>query len=114
MGDDRSKEACSCSCVSTRAIAWLIIHGSTDSMSISSSARKPKQVGTTAMGEHTAAAPITLSERSSNGLPLLRIFVGYLWFQQLFWKLPPPFAGFYAYLPRDSHHPILPAFPPPL
>ncbi len=53
-------------------------------MSISSSARKPKQVGTTAMGEHTAAAPITLSERSSNGLALLRIFVGYLWFQQLF------------------------------
>jgi uncharacterized membrane protein YphA (DoxX/SURF4 family) len=78
-------------------------------MSISSSARKPKQVGTTAAGERTAA-PITLSERSSNGLALLRIFVGYLWFQQLFWKLPPTFAGLYAYVVRESQHAILPGY----
>ena len=78
-------------------------------MSISSSARKPKQVGTTATGERTAA-PITLSERSSNGLALLRIFVGYLWFQQLFWKLPPTFAGLYGYVVRESQHAILPGY----
>jgi len=45
-----------------------------------------------------------LSERSSTGLALLRIFVGYLWFQQLFWKLPPIFAGLYGYVVRESQH----------
>jgi len=79
-------------------------------MSISSSARKTKQVGTTAAGERTAAAPITLSERSSNGLALLRILVGYLWFQQLFWKLPPTFAGLYGYVVRESQHAIIPGY----
>jgi uncharacterized membrane protein YphA (DoxX/SURF4 family) len=79
-------------------------------MSISSSARKTKQVGTTAAGERTAAAPITLSERSSNGLALLRILVGYLWFQQLFWKLPPTFAGLYSYVVRESQHAIIPGY----
>jgi len=33
------------------------------------------------------APPITLSERSGIGLSLLRFFVGYLWFQQLFRRL---------------------------
>jgi hypothetical protein len=53
-------------------------------MHISSSARKPKRVGAIASGEGAVAPPITLSERSSTGLALLRILVGYLWFQQLF------------------------------
>ena len=53
-------------------------------MSISSSAPKPKRVAATAAGEGAVAPPITLSERSSTALALLRIFVGYLWFQQLF------------------------------
>jgi uncharacterized membrane protein YphA (DoxX/SURF4 family) len=66
-------------------------------MSISSSAREPKRVAATTAGEGAVASPITLSERSSTGLALLRIFVGYLWFQQLFWKLPPTFAGLYGY-----------------
>jgi uncharacterized membrane protein YphA (DoxX/SURF4 family) len=79
-------------------------------MSISSSAHKQKRVTTTTAGERTAAVPITLSERSSNGLALLRILVGYLWFQQLFWKLPPTFAGLYGYIVRESQHTILPGY----
>jgi hypothetical protein len=65
-------------------------------MSISSSARKPKQVGGITPEQRAVAPPTTLSERSSTGLALLRLFVGYLWFQQLFWKLPPTFAGLYG------------------
>ncbi len=79
-------------------------------MHISSSARKPKRVGATASGEGAVAPPITLSDRSATGLALLRIFVGYLWFQQLFWKLPPTFAGLYGYVVRESQHAILPGY----
>ncbi len=67
-------------------------------MSLSSSAHKLKRLATTASEESAVAPPITLSERSSIGLALLRILVGYLWFQQLFWKLPPTFAGLYGYV----------------
>ena len=79
-------------------------------MRISSSARKPKRVAATASEELAVAPPITLSERSSTGLALLRIFVGYLWFQQLSWKLPPTFAGLYGYVVRESQHAILPGY----
>src|SRR6266446_5516506 len=79
-------------------------------MSISSSARKPKGAAATSAGEGAVAPPITLSERSSTGLALLRILVGYLWFQQLFWKLPPTFAGLYGYVVRESQHAILPGY----
>jgi uncharacterized membrane protein YphA (DoxX/SURF4 family) len=79
-------------------------------MSSSSSAREPKRVAATTAGEGAVAPPITLSERSSTGLALLRIFVGYLWFQQLFWKLPPTFAGLYGYVVRESQHAILPGY----
>jgi hypothetical protein len=79
-------------------------------MSISSSAHKQKRVATTASEESAVAPPITLSERSSNGLALLRILVGYLWFQQLFWKLPPTFAGLYGYVVRESQHAIIPGY----
>ena len=79
-------------------------------MSISSSAHKPKGAAATASQEGAVIAPITLSERSSTGLALLRILVGYLWFQQLFWKLPPTFAGLYGYVVRESQHAILPGY----
>ncbi len=79
-------------------------------MRISSLARKPKRVAATASDEIAVAPPITLSERSSTGLALLRIFVGYLWFQQLFWKMPPTFAGLYGYVVRESQHAILPGY----
>src|SRR5438876_10706680 len=55
-------------------------------------------------------APITLSERSLLVLALIRIFVGYLWFQQLFWKLPPDFRGLYGYIVSESQHTIIPGY----
>jgi uncharacterized membrane protein YphA (DoxX/SURF4 family) len=79
-------------------------------MSISSSAHEQKRVAATVSQESAVAAPITLSERSSTGLALLRILVGYLWFQQLFWKLPPTFAGLYGYVVRESQHTIIPGY----
>ena len=79
-------------------------------MSISSSAHEPKRVAATTSEEGAIAPPITLSERSSTGLALLRRLVGYLWFQQLFWKLPPTFAGLYGNVVRESQHTILPGY----
>ena len=80
-------------------------------MSISSSAGDRKRVAVTGTRESsTTNTPITLSERSITGLALIRIFVGYLWFQQLFWKLPPTFAGLYVYIVRESQHTIIPGY----
>ena len=54
--------------------------------------------------------PITLSERSLLVLALVRIFVGYLWFQQLFWKLPPDFAGLHRYVVREGLYTFVPGY----
>ncbi len=80
-------------------------------MSLSSSASDRKRVAVTGAKESsTTSTPITLSERSITGLALIRIFVGYLWFQQLFWKLPPDFRGLYPYIIRESQHTIIPGY----
>src|SRR5437764_4516959 len=79
-------------------------------MSISSSAGDRKRVAVTGARESSTTTPITLSERSITGLALIRIFVGYLWFQQLFWKMPPTFAGLYVYIVRESQHTIIPGY----
>ena len=80
-------------------------------MSISSSAGDRKRIAVTRAKEASATAiPVTLSERSMTGMALIRIFVGYLWFQQLFWKMPPTFAGLYRYIVRESQHTILPGY----
>ena len=81
-------------------------------MSISSSAGDRKRVAVTGTKESstTTSTPITLSERSITGLALIRIFVGYLWFQQLFWKMPPDFRGLYPYIIRESQHTIIPGY----
>jgi thiosulfate dehydrogenase [quinone] large subunit len=79
-------------------------------MSISSSANDRNSVAVTRAKESSSSIPITLSERSMTGLALIRIFVGYLWFQQLFWKMPPDFAGLYAYIIRESQHTIIPGY----
>jgi hypothetical protein len=80
-------------------------------MSISSSASDHKRTAATGAKESShAALPITLSERSITGFALIRIFVGYLWFQQLFWKMPPNFAGLYPYIIRESQHTIIPGY----
>jgi hypothetical protein len=110
LTNERCKEERSCSCESRISITTTFPDGSTDSMSISSSARKRKRVAASVSEELAVAPPITLSERSSTGLALLRIFVGYLWFQQLFWKMPLTFAGLYGYVVRESQHAILPGY----
>src|SRR5438309_7369585 len=80
-------------------------------MSLSSSAGDRKRVAITGARESTTTnTPITLSERSITGLALIRIFVGYLWFQQLFWKMPPDFAGLYKYIVLESRHAIIPGY----
>ncbi len=80
-------------------------------MSISSSASDRKRVAITGAKESsTTTAPITLSERSITGLALIRMFVGYLWFQQLFWKMPPDFRGLYPYIISESQHTIIPGY----
>jgi thiosulfate dehydrogenase [quinone] large subunit len=79
-------------------------------MSISSSANDRQRIALTRAKETGMTTAITLSERSMTGLALIRIFVGYLWFQQLFWKMPPDFAGLYTYIIRESQHTILPGY----
>jgi hypothetical protein len=79
-------------------------------MSISSSANDRKPVEAMSAKASSSSIPITLSERSITGLALIRIFVGYLWFQQLFWKMPPNFAGLYPYIIRESQHTIIPGY----
>src|SRR6266852_6576661 len=80
-------------------------------MSISSSVGDHKSIAVTRAKDTGATAlPVTLSERSITCLALIRILVGYLWFQQLFWKLPPTFAGLYGYIVSESHHTIIPGY----
>lgn len=80
-------------------------------MSISSSARDQEDVAAVQAEERGASvAPITLSERSMIGLALLRVFVGYLWFQQLFWKLPPDFKGLFPYIVRETKFTFIPGY----
>src|SRR3984893_8797620 len=80
-------------------------------MSISSSANNEKNLASSVNKEGVISnTPVILSERSITGFALIRIFVGYLWFQQLFWKLLPTFAGLYGYIVRESQHAIIPGY----
>src|SRR5262245_24891439 len=80
-------------------------------MNISSAASDRKRLAAMGAKENsTTSTPITLSERSITGLALIRLFVGYLWFQQLFWKMPPDFRGLYPYIIRESQHTIIPGY----
>jgi uncharacterized membrane protein YphA (DoxX/SURF4 family) len=79
-------------------------------MSVSPSANDRKQMAVTKAKEIGILTPITLSERSITGFAFIRIFVGYLWFQQLFWKMPPDFSGLYSYIIRESQHTIIPGY----
>src|ERR1700694_1909512 len=88
--------------------AYILIKGVSHPMDISSSASDRNQIAATKGKEDSALlAPVILSERSITGFALIRIFVGYLWFQQLFWKMPPDFAGLYKYIVLESRHAII-------
>ena len=54
--------------------------------------------------------PITLGESSMLTFALLRIFIGYLWFQELFWKLPPTFGGLHIYVAREVGGAFIPGY----
>jgi len=60
--------------------------------------------------ENAAVAPVLLGERSLIALALVRVFFGYLWFQQLFWKLPPSFAGLHSYVVNEGKYTFLPGY----
>jgi len=57
-----------------------------------------------------STASITLGGASLLTLALVRIFVGYLWFQQLFWKLPPDFTGLHKYVVREGLYTFVPGY----
>src|SRR5437588_7588581 len=57
-----------------------------------------------------SAVPVTLGERSLLALAIFRIAVGYLWFQQLFWKLPPDFKGLHPFVVTEAHSTFLPGY----
>ena len=80
-------------------------------MSSMPSARDRENADIIAVDQREAiTSPITLSERSMTAFALVRIFVGYLWFQQLFWKLPPDFKGLYPYIQREVQNAFLPGY----
>ncbi len=78
--------------------------------SLSSSQDRLKSVSATAQERGATIAPIILSERSAIGFALVRIFVGYLWFQQLFWKLPPHFPNLHNYIVEEAKYTIIPGY----
>jgi|SRR5579859_2429162 len=59
---------------------------------------------------HALSAPVTLSERSLVALALVRLWFGFLWFQQLGWKMPPTFGGLHTDVEREVAHTILPGY----
>jgi thiosulfate dehydrogenase [quinone] large subunit len=60
--------------------------------------------------EEARSPAVTLSERSLISLALVRLFFGFLWFQQLGWKMPPDFAGLRPDVEREVRYTILPGY----
>lgn len=67
--------------------------------------------GRSSTTEETSGAPsVMLSENSLIVFALVRVFVGLLWLQQLFWKMPPDFAGLRHYVLEEGQHTFLPGY----
>lgn len=80
-------------------------------MSTLSARNRKVPVATTQEQQNNAiTAPITVSESSALILAIARIFTGYLWFQQLYWKLPPDFAGLHRYVVREAQFTFIPGY----
>ena len=80
-------------------------------MSILPSARRQDRNNT--LGQEvpsTSTSTVTLGEGSLVALAILRLLLGYLWFQQLFWKLPPSFAGLHSYVVREGKYTFVPGY----
>src|SRR6266700_1103447 len=58
----------------------------------------------------TTMTPLQIGESGMLLLAFVRIFIGYLWFQQLFWKLPPTFSGLHTYVVREIKGAFLPGY----
>lgn len=76
----------------------------------SSNASPPPAVEAPTTQELAHSPAVRLSERSLISLALVRIFFGFLWFQQLGWKMPPDFAGLRPDVVREMHYTILPGY----
>ena len=63
-----------------------------------------------AAGDHPRAVPVTLGERSLVAMAVVRIFFGFLWFQQISWKMPPDYSGLRTDVVREVHYTILPGY----
>jgi thiosulfate dehydrogenase [quinone] large subunit len=79
-------------------------------MQISSSARNARATRSADDAGTSVSSTVSLSEGSLFGLAIVRLLVGLLWFQQLFWKLPPSFAGLYKYVVREGRYTFLPGY----
>ncbi len=80
-------------------------------MSIIPSARRQDRSNVLRQEVLTTSTPsVTLGEGSLLTLAIVRVFLGYLWFQQLFWKLPPSFAGLRSYVVREGQYTFVPGY----
>lgn len=69
-----------------------------------------REVRTDKSDVEVVAAPVRVGEGSLFALALVRVFVGFLWFQQLFWKMPPTFAGLRRYVVEEAQYTFLPGY----
>src|SRR6266478_7919413 len=79
-------------------------------MRIFSSARDAGGIGQAVGPTSSVSSPIILGEVSLVVLAVVRLLVGLLWFQQLFWKLPPNFTGLHSYVVKESQYTFLPGY----
>lgn len=79
-------------------------------MSIIPSAKKQEPTDVGAPITHAILPAPVISEGGLFTVALVRIFVGYLWFQQLFWKLPPSFSGLHSYVVNEGKYTFLPGY----
>ena len=79
-------------------------------MSIIPSTKKQESAKAVLHVEHELSQDRVISEGSLFTIALVRIFVGYLWFQQLFWKLPPSFSGLHSYVINEGKYTFLPGY----
>ncbi len=79
-------------------------------MHISSTSRDAHTTGQTDGSDPGVTPAVSLGEGSLFALAMVRLFVGLLWFQQLFWKLPPSFAGLHRYVVAEGQYTVLPGY----
>jgi thiosulfate dehydrogenase [quinone] large subunit len=79
-------------------------------MHYSSSSEKAATAAKGTVPPLAGTPPVVLSERSLLLLAVVRLFVGFLWFQQLAWKMPPGFGGLRRYAISEAQHTFVPGY----